>query len=197
MSNLARQDDGWCGDGVARRGPCPQAVATPQGSRQTVWWVMTVVLAVIATALVLRWDESRLTREAVAQSAATSGLPPAGAQRVYAFSGQITAKSYGVFMVDVDSGTIWCYEIKRGLNDDLQMKLVSARSWIFDRYLEEFNVGEPIPAAVRAMVQQQRSHRSDSLDATGTQTATPEPAETPPPSGPAFPDVEVPDEKTE
>ena len=79
--------------------------------------------------------------------------------------------------------------------DDLQMKLVSSRSWLYDRYLEEFNVGEPIPAAVRAMVQQQRSHRNDALDATGVQTTPPAGEETLSPSGPAgpaVPDIEEP-----
>ena len=49
----------------------------------------------------------------------------------------------------------------RGQSGEPQMKLVAARSWIYDRYLEEFNVAEPVPGAVRAMVEQQRSHRSD------------------------------------
>lgn len=137
----------------------PVVVVSPAG-RQTVWWMLTVVLAVIATALVLRWDEARLVGSVYAQRAGVGGSP-AGKQYIYAFSGQLTSKSYGLFMVDVDTGTLWCYEMQGSRTGQLQMKLVAARSWIFDRYLEEFNVAEPIPGAVRLMVQQQRSHRED------------------------------------
>jgi hypothetical protein len=77
-------------------------------------------------------------------------------------------------MMDVDAGTIWCYEIDRGPHGEPQMKLVAARSWIYDRYLEEFNVAEPVPGAVRDMVEKQRSHRSDQDG--GGSGATPLPA---------------------
>ena len=127
---------------------------------------MTVVLAVIATVLVTRRDDARLMKAALGQSGGIGGAGPVGARGIYAFTGQLTGKSYGVFMVDMDTGTIWCYEMAKGSNNELQMQLVAARSWIFDRYLEEFNVAEPIPAAVRAMVKQQRSHREDAEDGT-------------------------------
>ena len=73
----------------------------------------------------------------------------AGARGIYAFTGQLTSKSYGLFMLDVDSGTVWCYEFQRAANGEPQMKLVAARSWISDRYLEEFNVADPVPSAVQ------------------------------------------------
>lgn len=141
----------------------PRVMVMSSPGRQTVWWVMTLVLAVIATALVMRWDDGLLNRSALAQLGGIGGGPQAGAgaRGIYAFSGQLTGKTYGVFMLDVDTGTIWCYELSRGGNNELQMRLVAARSWVFDRYLEEFNAANPIPAAVKAMVQRQRSHRDD------------------------------------
>ncbi len=147
-------------------------IAMSPPGRQTLGWVMVVVLAVIATALVMRWDDARLMRTTWAQSGVLGGAGRTGARGIYAFGGQLTSKSYGVFMVDVDTGTIWCYEMRRGTNNELQMRLVAARSWIFDRYLEEFNVAEPIPAAVRAMVQQQRSDRQDAGAGKGNATVT-------------------------
>ncbi len=135
----------------------PQIVVMAPPQRQTVWWLLTVVLAVIATALIVRRDESAFVDAAVAQRVA--GVGQAGARGIYAFTGQLTAKTFGLFMMDVDMGTIWCYEMERGPQGEPRMKLVAARSWIFDRHLEEFNVAEPVPDAVRAMVQEQRSHR--------------------------------------
>ena len=134
-------------------------VPAPAPGRQTVWWVMTVILAVIATTLILRWDDTVLGRRAMAQSAA-AGSSMAGARGIYAFTGQLTAKSYGLFMLDVDSGTVWCYEFQHGANGEPQMKLVAARSWIYDRYLEEFNAADPVPSAVKSLVEQQQAGRS-------------------------------------
>lgn len=135
---------------------CPGPAGAASTARpQTALWALTIVLAVLATAMVMRWDESRLLRSALAQSAG-SGLPVGGGRGIYAFTGQLNSKSYGLFMMDVDSGTIWCYEMQRGASGEPQMKLVAARSWVYDRYLEEFNAADPIPSAVKTLVQQQQ-----------------------------------------
>jgi len=133
----------------------PQIVEVPAAGRQTVWWVMTVLLAVIATVLVMRWDEAALSRLAWAQAGETGAGPAPGARGIYAFTGQIGNRSYGLFMLDVDTGTVWCYEMAAGRH----MKLLAARSWIFDRYLEEFNVAAPTPTEVRQLVEQQQAAR--------------------------------------
>ena len=60
-------------------------------------------------------------------------------------------------MLDVDTGTVWCYEIARGHHGEFNLKLVAGRSWLYDRYLEEFNVADPTPTKVRELVEQQRA----------------------------------------
>jgi hypothetical protein len=96
-------------------------------------------------------DETRLMRS-VRRSQRVRGGPPA--LRNYAFSGS-NGKTYGLFMVDVDSGTVWCHELRAG-----RMTSCSFVWWRPELdvgpVLEEFNVAEPVPAAVRAMIQQQR-----------------------------------------
>lgn len=135
-------------------------LVAPSGG-QTLGWVIAVLLAVIATALVMRTDDLSLLRSSWAQTPTTGGGPAAGARSIYAFTGQLDSKTYGLFMMDVDSGTIWCYEIAKGQPGmGSHLKLVAARSWIFDRYLEEFNVAAPTPAEVRQLVEQQQADRS-------------------------------------
>ena len=136
--------------------PTPQIVVIPASGRQTVWWVIALLLAIIATALVDRWDNAGLSRPAMAQQASVAGTSPMGARGIYAFTGQLGPKEYGLFMMDVDSGTVWCYQMGRSRDNALQMQLVAARSWIFDRFLEEFNVAQPTPNEVQIMVRQQR-----------------------------------------
>ncbi len=137
----------------------PLASANSRPARpQTVLWIIALLLTVIATTLVTRLDDSALNRAAMAQNA-PGGTPMLGARGIYAFTGPITSRSYGLFMLDVDTGTLWCYELERSPTDgQSRLKLVAARSWIFDRYLEEFNVAAPTPSEVRALVQQQRSN---------------------------------------
>jgi len=143
--------------------------------------MMTVAFSVLATAVVLRWDET-VSRSAVAQLAGGEGSS-AGARGIYAFTGPLSTKSYGLFMLDVDTGTVWCYEMEKGREDEYRFKLVGARSWIFDRYLEEFNVAKPTPSEVRVIVQQQRSHREQGVAPPGGAGVP----EGPPGVGPAFP----------
>ena len=138
---------------------------------QAVWWVIAFLLGVIATALVMHRSDP--WSQVLAQSSNTSAI---GARGIYAFTGQISAKNYGLFMMDVDSGTVWCYELDRGATGEPVLKLVAARSWIFDRFLEEFNVADPIPSKVAAMVKQQRSQREDALNVTTAPVVAPGPA---------------------
>ncbi len=165
------------GHRAAEGAPAPRVVVHAAG-RQTALWIIVVLLAIIATVLVLRVDGLRLERSALAQAEGL-GTGAVGARGIYAFSGQLTPKTFGLFMLDVDTGTIWCYELSRAANDELLLRLVAARSWVSDRYLEEFNVADPVPGAVRMMVQQQRAIRQSQAEA---------PATTAPAKGPALPD---------
>jgi hypothetical protein len=91
----------------------------------------------------------------------------------------MTRNSYGLFMLDVDTGTVWCYEVASGAGNDgaKQLRLVAARSWVYDRYLEEFNVGDPTPSAVEAIVarqmEQQRNRSQAGPGATPAGDAAP------------------------
>jgi hypothetical protein len=161
---------------------CGQAVAAVPPRNQTVLWVIALLLAVIATAMLTR-GQAAISRTAVAQSADVTGRTEIAPRSIYAFSGQLTRDRFGLFMMDVDAATVWCYELAPREDSQLHMRLVAARSWYWDRSLEEFNVAGPVPGAVREMVLQQRSHR----DLT-------QPQPSPDEGGPVIPGVENPPE---
>ena len=122
---------------------------------QAATWLIAVSLVVIATCLVLRLD-SWVSGVAVAQP-----VSQAGARGVFAFTGQLSKNSFGVFMVDVDTTTIWCYEVDPGKP---MLKLVACRSWKYDRFLEEFNVDEATsPEFVEELVEAQRRRKLQSM----------------------------------
>ncbi len=114
-----------------------------------VWWVIALSLAAIALNLTFRGQPLLPVAEAQA-------VRSAGARGIFAFSGQLTAATYGVYVVDTDAGTLWCYEIA-GNAGTKRLRLVSARSWIFDRYLKNYNIEGPTEADVKEMVGRERN----------------------------------------
>jgi hypothetical protein len=114
-------------------------------------WVIAGALVVIATVLVLRSDTPPMNKVAFGQPV-TSG----GARGVFAFSGQLSKGTYGVYMVDMDAMTTWVYEY---LPQKGCLRLAGARTWRYDRYLEDYNVCGPPPDAVERMVEDQRQYR--------------------------------------
>ncbi|MFH0980226.1 MAG: hypothetical protein V2A79_01640 [Planctomycetota bacterium] len=126
--------------------PGPRETRSPQ----VAMWLIAGFLGVIATCLVLRLDGP------VVGQAFGQAVSQAGARGVFAFTGQVTKNTFGVFMVDVDAGTIWCYEWNEGKGC---LRLVAARTWRYDRYLEEFNACAPGPREVEHLVEIERAER--------------------------------------
>ena len=119
---------------------------------RAVWWVIAVSLALIALNLTFR--EGAMGQPALAQN-----LRSAGARGIFAFTGQLSPTAHGVFMVDVDAGTIWCYELV-AVEGVKKLRLVASRSWIHDRHLEEYNVDLLTPSDVEDMVNERRARRN-------------------------------------
>ncbi|MCK4658392.1 MAG: hypothetical protein KAV82_02630 [Phycisphaerae bacterium] len=131
--------------------PYEAACADPKTrAPRAVLWLIAAFLGIIATCLVVRLDEPVVNR------AFGQPVSHAGARGVFAFTGQVTKNTFGVFMVDVDAGTIWCYEWNEGRGC---LRLLAARSWRYDRYLEEFNTCSPSPTEVERLVENQRAVR--------------------------------------
>ena len=120
------------------------------GRPHPVYWVIAVALAAIALNLWTRSGES-LPSAAFAQPVMSGG-----ARGVFAFSGQLTKNTYGIYMVDVDAMTIWAYEY---LSQKGCLRLAAARTWRYDRYLENHNVCDLPPDVVEQMVNDQREYK--------------------------------------
>lgn len=108
------------------------------------------LLAIVAMQA-LRPDAPRFTDSALAQSV-NSG----GSRGIFAFTGQLSKGEFGVFMVDVDAMTIWAYEYQ---SQKSCLRLAAARTWRYDRYLENYNSCDLPPDAVEQMIDIQRQDR--------------------------------------
>ena len=123
---------------------------TDRHSNQPVLWLIAIALSAIALGLWLKPGQSMLP------AALAQVTPLAGARGVYAFTGQLDANRYGLFMLDIDQGTIWCYEFDN-VNGARKLRLSAARTWIYDRYLKDFNSAPPDFRMVQQLVAQQRA----------------------------------------
>lgn len=113
-------------------------------------WIIAIALSLIAWELVARPRVGSFEVPALGQT--TMG----GARGVFAFSGQLSKGSYGVYMVDVDAMTTWVYEY---LPQKGCLRLAAARTWRYDRYLENHNGCDLPPDIVEDMVETQREYR--------------------------------------
>jgi len=101
-----------------------------------------------------------------AASAVAQTMRPSTTGGIMAFTGQIDKNTYGIMMIDVDAGTLWVYQYREKGN---QLKLLASRSWLYDRYLEEYNNAPPTPSEVAQLiaVQQQKGSSSTTTGPAG------------------------------
>lgn len=125
-----------------------------------VYWVIAAALVVIATTLVVR--PSGTGGFSFSDPAFAQPVSSGGARGIFAFSGQLSKGTYGVYLVDVDAMTMWVYEY---LPQKGCMRLAAARTWRYDRYLENHNLCDLPPDVVEQMIEDQRRYRLETSEA--------------------------------
>ncbi|MCH7839018.1 MAG: hypothetical protein IID38_02125 [Planctomycetes bacterium] len=137
--------------------PQPAVVVPPaRRSPHPVYWLIAAALIVIAVGQLIRPAGPPWDRVALGQTG--GGV---GARGVFAFSGQLSKGTYGVYLVDADTMTIWVYEY---LSQKGCLRLAASRTWRYDRYLENYNICDLPPDVVEQMVEQQRALRLQSSE---------------------------------
>jgi hypothetical protein len=66
---------------------------------------------------------------------------------------QIARDSYGLAMVDTAGQTVWIYELNNRGPAHSRLKLLAARSWRYDRLLQQYNTAEPKPEQVKIILE--------------------------------------------
>ena len=132
-------------------------------------WLIVTLLAIIALAL---WLRPAGTGPNVAWA---QNQPMAGARGVFAFTGPLDRDRTGLFMLDVDQGTLWCYAFET-VGGTSKLRLVAARTWVYDRYLQDFNCAPPDFRMVQKLVHQQRVQADADVANPGGEAGTPDAA---------------------
>jgi len=80
---------------------------------------------------------------------------------------QLGRDSYGVVMVDTAAERMWVYEVSSRATAYQRLRLLAARSWQYDKLLDDYNTAEPRPSQVKEMLeklsQRQQSQEEDNL----------------------------------
>jgi len=109
-------------------------------------WLIVILLSVIATCLLIE-----VGRGVPAARGEPSTASSAGGE-VIAVSAQLTADSYGVYLLDTKRGTIAVYQFQPSKRT---LRLMAVRGYGFDMQLDEYNT-EPSPLEIKKLVQQQQ-----------------------------------------
>ncbi len=117
---------------------------TPGASQSAGKWVIVILLSVIATCLLV---EVGLPARG-ARAAAVTG----DKSEIFAVAGQITRDTYGLYLVDVERGTVCVYQY---MATSRKLHLRAARNITFDVQLDAYNT-QPPPQEIKKLVEQHR-----------------------------------------
>jgi hypothetical protein len=148
-----------------------------------IWLVGAGLLAnaavMLYTQVAGRAPDLLLDRAAFAQAVPGGGSgQPLGARGLYMMPAQLGPSTFGVYLMDVDSQTLCVY---RATPENNRFRLMAARSFKNDRFLEDYDNEGLLPKDVQKMVGNQRQ-RQGLENQTGQPTVdqTPKPGENAP-----------------
>lgn len=103
----------------------------------------------------------------------------AGGAGVYVMPAQLSPKAWGAYLLDIDAQTLLVYTYT---TDPRQLQLVAARSYRYDRRLQNFNTASPSPEEVRELLDREQRRPVGAVPAPGgaVPAGTPAPVEVAP-----------------
>ena len=140
--------------------PVSQRAARSVWHSKAVWLVGAGLLANAAVSLYTHATGNApdliLDRTAFAQigGAQANPGPMLGARGIFMMPAQLGPQSYGLYLMDVDAGTICIYQTAP---ESRRFRLMAVRSFKYDRYLEDFNNDAPKPKDVQDLIEKQRT----------------------------------------
>ena len=72
--------------------------------------------------------------------------------------------SCGLVMVDTVGQTLWVYELSSKSPPHSRLRLLAARSWRYDKMLQQYNNAEPTPEQVKILLQNLAQKKGTNFD---------------------------------
>jgi hypothetical protein len=136
----------------------PASPAEPRRARysKALWLVGIGLLANAGVMLFSRGQAPDITFDRAALAQATPAAQPGqllGARGIYMMPAQLGPNTFGLYLMDVDSSTLCVY---RAIPETSHFRLMAARSFKYDRFLEDFNNETLRPKEVQKIVEAQQ-----------------------------------------
>ncbi|MCK4752400.1 MAG: hypothetical protein KAS75_03065 [Planctomycetes bacterium] len=110
-------------------------------------WLLPVFIVLAVLCLIFTWRRSD-------SPASVQAKPQVGSdEHVLVVPIQIDRDSYGLAMVDMVGQTLWVYGLSSTGPAHSRLKLIAARSWQYDKLLQQYNTAEPKPEQVKFMLE--------------------------------------------
>jgi len=109
-------------------------------------WLLPALISLGALCLI--FIGSRLGGSVNAQAQ----LPAGPQEGIIVIPVQIDRDSYGLAMVDTIGQTMWIYELNNRGPAHSRLRLLAARSWRYDRMLQQYNTAEPKPEQIKELL---------------------------------------------
>lgn len=103
---------------------------------------------------------------------AVAANPQAG-QSTYTTTVQLGRDAYGIAMIDTASEHIWLYEVNKSAASHSKLKLIAARSYKYDKLLDQYNTGEPSPDQVSKLLEKTEVIRQKGFGSSATGRSRP------------------------
>ena len=110
-------------------------------------WLLPALI--VPGVLIVLFIGSKLDPPATAQAELQTGTD----NGILVIPVQIGRESYGLAMVDTVGQTLWIYELNSRGPAHSRLNLLAARSWRYDRLLEQYNTAEPKPEQVKMLLE--------------------------------------------
>jgi len=110
------------------------------------WLVPVFIIAVVVGAFYLVTNSTR-------PPGALAQLPSGGDSRIIVVPVQLERDSYGIALVDTVGQKIWIYKLNSRGPAFNRLELFAARSWVYDKLLDQYNTAEPKPEQVRVLLE--------------------------------------------
>ncbi|MHC4131849.1 MAG: hypothetical protein ACYSSP_10460 [Planctomycetota bacterium] len=121
-------------------------------------WLLPVSLFLVLLFLLLIGGQSYNLAGVETQFQAVSG------DHIIVIPLQLERDNYGLAMVDTLRETLWIYEINNRGPAHNRLRLLAARSWKYDRLLEEYNTAEPRPKQVKLLLEKLMQPETENIE---------------------------------
>jgi hypothetical protein len=126
-------------------------------SKMKTRWLLPAVIVVSLSVVLLMYSQLGLPAAARAQPQlpenVLASLGGGQSGQILVIPIQLERGNFGLAMVDTANQTLWVYQLNSTGPGYNRLQLLAARSWRYDRLLQQYNTADPKPQQVKMLLE--------------------------------------------